>query len=63
MNLISNAVKYTRGDGDAIISIDETIEADQIVYRVSDNGHGLDMRYGSKLFGFFIASIRPASSR
>jgi light-regulated signal transduction histidine kinase (bacteriophytochrome) len=53
VNLISNAVKYTRETGDAIISIDGTIKADQIVYRISDNGIGLDMKFASKLFGVF----------
>jgi signal transduction histidine kinase len=53
VNLISNAVKYTRGRQDAIIAIDGAIEADQIVYRISDNGVGFDMRYANKLFGVF----------
>ena len=53
VNLISNAVKYTRERADAIISIDGAIEGDQIVYRVADNGVGLDMRFASKLFGVF----------
>ncbi len=53
VNLISNAVKYTRGREDAIIVIDGTIEADQVVYRISDNGVGFDMRYANKLFGVF----------
>jgi len=53
VNLISNAVKYTRDNGDAIIAIDGTIEPDQIVYRVADNGVGLDMRFVNMLFGVF----------
>jgi light-regulated signal transduction histidine kinase (bacteriophytochrome) len=53
VNLISNAVKYTRGRQDAIITIDGAIEADQVVYRIADNGVGFDMRYAHKLFGVF----------
>ena len=53
VNLISNAVKYTRGREDATIRIDGAIEADQIVYRISDNGVGFDMRFANKLFGVF----------
>jgi len=53
VNLISNAVKYTRERQDAIIAIDGAIEADQIVYRITDNGVGFDMRYANKLFGVF----------
>ena len=53
VNLISNAVKYTRGRGDARIAIEGAIEAEQIVYRISDNGVGFDMRFANKLFGVF----------
>jgi signal transduction histidine kinase len=53
VNLISNAVKYTRGRDDAIIAIDGLVEVDQIVYRIADNGVGFDMRYANKLFGVF----------
>ena len=60
VNLISNAAKYTRGRQDAIIAIDGAIEADQIVYRISDNGVGFDMRFANKLFGVF-QRLHPAS--
>jgi signal transduction histidine kinase len=60
VNLISNAVKYTRGREDATIRVDGTIEADQIVYRISDNGVGFDMRFANKLFGVF-QRLHPAS--
>ncbi len=55
MNLLSNAFKYTRLRERAIIEIG--FRADDgggpVVYHVSDNGTGFDMRYAPKLFGVF----------
>ncbi|HEU5058590.1 MAG TPA: ATP-binding protein, partial [Kofleriaceae bacterium] len=60
VNLISNAVKYTRARGDAIITIDGVIEIDQVVYRIADNGIGFDMRFANKLFGVFQRLHAPS---
>lgn len=52
-NLISNAVKYTRGRTPAVIEIGcQRIDAEDIFF-VRDNGAGFDMRYVHKLFGVF----------
>ncbi len=48
-NLLDNAWKYTRRKETARIEFG-TIENDQRVYFVKDNGAGFDMRYISKLF-------------
>jgi PAS domain S-box-containing protein len=53
VNLISNAVKYTRGREPAIIEIGCTFENQEQVYWVRDNGAGFDMQYANKLFGVF----------
>ncbi len=54
MNLISNALKFTRSREKAVIEIgtrpDQTGEA---VIFVRDNGVGFDMAYSDKLFGVF----------
>jgi PAS domain S-box-containing protein len=50
-NLIGNALKYTRGRGDAQIEIG--FEAATSAYFVRDNGAGFDMRHAAKLFGVF----------
>jgi PAS domain S-box-containing protein len=53
VNLISNAVKFTRQRGKAVIEIGSYTEAGEDVVYVKDNGVGFDMRYVDKLFGVF----------
>ena len=53
LNLISNAVKYTRLKEHAVIEIGSEIKDDEIIYYIIDNGAGFDMRYSDKLFGVF----------
>jgi len=52
-NLLSNAFKYTRLRGDAIIEVGGYTEDSENVYYVKDNGVGFDMHYADKLFGVF----------
>jgi PAS domain S-box-containing protein len=54
VNLISNAVKFTRTRPQAKIEIGCTAgKADGTVVFVRDNGVGFDMKYANKLFGVF----------
>jgi len=53
INLVSNALKYTRHRNPAMVEIGCMSEKDQNVYFVRDNGAGFDMRYAHKLFGVF----------
>jgi signal transduction histidine kinase len=54
VNLISNAVKFTRTRTRAEIEIGCTDQKrDQVVVFIRDNGVGFDMRYVNKLFGVF----------
>jgi PAS domain S-box-containing protein len=53
VNLISNAVKYTRGREPGIIEIGCARENGENVFFVRDNGAGFDMEYANKLFGVF----------
>ena len=53
LNLVSNAVKYTRIKDTAIIEISSEENGDEITYFIKDNGAGFDMRYAGKLFGVF----------
>jgi light-regulated signal transduction histidine kinase (bacteriophytochrome) len=54
INLIANAVKFTRTRAQAEIEIASTNHnPDHIVVFVRDNGVGFDMKYVNKLFGVF----------
>jgi two-component system sensor kinase len=52
-NLISNAIKYTRGRDPARIEAGCRSEGNENIYYVKDNGVGFDMRYAGKLFSVF----------
>jgi len=53
VNLISNAIKYSRNKEKAVIDIGGKIEDDKIIFNIKDNGAGFDMKYADKLFGVF----------
>jgi light-regulated signal transduction histidine kinase (bacteriophytochrome) len=53
-NLLSNALKFSRGRTRALIEIDSIQQRGApVVIRVRDNGAGFDMNYAQKLFGVF----------
>lgn len=52
VNLVSNAIKFTRPKAKAVIEVGAISESENIYY-VKDNGVGFDMRYYGKLFGVF----------
>jgi PAS domain S-box-containing protein len=53
LNLVSNAIKYTRLKETAIIEISSVTDREEVTYSIKDNGVGFDMRYAHKLFGVF----------
>jgi signal transduction histidine kinase len=53
VNLISNAVKYTRDRPVAELTIAGRREGNELIYGVKDNGVGFDMEYAGRLFGVF----------
>lgn len=53
INLLENAVKYSRRQETARIEITCTESATETLFGVRDNGVGFDMKYANKLFGVF----------
>lgn len=53
INLISNAVKYSSKKDKPVVHIQSRQEGKDLIYSVTDNGVGFDMKYAHKLFGVF----------
>lgn len=53
VNLISNAIKYTRKSESAFVEVGCQRDNGSPVYYIRDNGVGFDMKYADKLFGVF----------
>jgi PAS domain S-box-containing protein len=53
INLLDNAVKYTKHKEKAVIQIGYKEEKREIVFYIKDNGVGFDMKYADKLFDVF----------
>lgn len=53
VNLIDNAVKYSSKSVAPRIEIAGSVEGQEAIFSIRDNGAGFDMRYADKLFGVF----------
>jgi PAS domain S-box-containing protein len=59
VNLVANAVKFTRPRAHAEIRIEAADRGHEVVVTTADNGVGFDMKYADKLFGVFQRLHRP----
>jgi light-regulated signal transduction histidine kinase (bacteriophytochrome) len=53
VNLLSNALKFTRHRAVSHIEIASSEVNGEVVYSITDDGAGFDMKYANKLFGVF----------
>jgi light-regulated signal transduction histidine kinase (bacteriophytochrome) len=53
VNLLTNAAKYAKPEGDIRIELGGQRDEAHNIYWVRDNGIGFDMRYAEKIFGVF----------
>jgi PAS domain S-box-containing protein len=53
INLLDNALKYTRTRENSVIEIGYKVDKKETVFYIQDNGVGFDMKYADKLFGVF----------
>ena len=53
INLISNAIQYTRHREHAVVEIGSEADGNMTKYFIQDNGAGFDMQFYDKLFGVF----------
>ncbi len=53
MNLLANAVKFTRDRKPGIVELGSNMVNNEVTYYVRDNGVGFDMKYYEKLFRVF----------
>ena len=59
VNLISNAIKFTRPRQQAVIEIGRAVDNGRVAVYVRDNGVGFSMKYRDKLFKVFQRLHRP----
>ncbi|AUD00423.1 ATP-binding protein [Spirosoma pollinicola] len=52
-NLLNNAVKYTRSVPSSYISVQGVQTENELIYSVTDNGIGIDMKQAGKVFELF----------
>jgi light-regulated signal transduction histidine kinase (bacteriophytochrome) len=53
VNLLANAIKFTRHRDSAVIEISQLEGRDETTILIRDNGVGFNMKYADKLFGVF----------
>lgn len=60
-NLLANAVKYRALERELVVKIDSEAQFNKVIYKVSDNGTGIDQKYLGKIWDVFfrVDSSKP----
>lgn len=53
LNIIENAVKYSHKVASPVVSVEGFVENNEVVYKIKDNGIGINAEQQSKIFGLF----------
>ncbi len=61
VNLLANALKFTRNRAQALVEVGGRVQDGELLYSVRDNGTGFDPRYSDKLFQVFQRLHRDPS--
>lgn len=52
-NLLENAVKYSSKQSKAVVKVEGYVTENETIYKIEDNGIGIDSKYHSKVFELF----------
>jgi chemotaxis family two-component system sensor kinase Cph1 len=52
-NILSNAIKYSSKSAQPIITLEGKAIENEVIYKIEDNGIGIDMNYGGQVFELF----------
>jgi chemotaxis family two-component system sensor kinase Cph1 len=52
-NIIGNALKYSSKSPHPTVVIDADMNGDEIIYKIQDNGVGIDVQFGNQVFEIF----------
>lgn len=62
-NLIGNSLKYSKPDVPPVVHISATTDKSELVYKIEDNGIGIDEKYKDEIFDLFNSKAPDGEAR